>query len=72
MQLNFTITTNEQGVLCSGNLEGEDVFTQAQANLIAIGALEIAKNALLAARWGIELRSKPTATPLIPTKESNP
>lgn len=61
MKLRFEIEVGEQGVMCAGTVDGEDVYDNATANLIAVGALEIARSSLLAQRWGI--RHKPALVP---------
>lgn len=54
MKLTFAINiTEEGGIGCSGELDGMDVYGTTQANLMAVGALEIAKASLLAQRWGL-------------------
>jgi hypothetical protein len=54
MKLTFVIDVTEGGgVGCRGDLDGMDVYGTTQANLMAVGALEIAKASLLAQRWGL-------------------
>lgn len=54
MKLTFKIdVTEDGGVGCTGHLDGMDVYGTTHANLMAVGALEIAKASLLAHRWGL-------------------
>ena len=60
MNLIVKITIGENGVTCLAEADGEDAFTNAQANTLAIGALEITKASLLAHRWGINIGNMKT------------
>lgn len=53
MKLTFVIEVTDDGVRCHGDSDGEDVYGSARANLMAVGALEIAMSSLLAQRWGL-------------------
>lgn len=54
MKLLFEIeVTDEGGVACRGTVDGMSAYSSTRANLIAIGALEIARSSLLAQRWGL-------------------
>lgn len=60
MQLTFIIDVSEGGVRCSGTANGADAYANAEANVIAIGALEIARASLLAHRWGVNISGRET------------
>lgn len=60
MNLVVKITIGENGVTCSAEADGEDAFTNVQANTLAIGALEITKASLLAHRWGLNIGNMKT------------
>ncbi len=61
MKLKFEIEVTDAGVACSGTYEGLDAYENQTANIMAIGALEIARSSLLAQRWG--LRHQPPIVP---------
>lgn len=55
MKLTVTIDADETGVRCQATMDGADAIEVSEANILAIGALEIAKAALLARRWGVNI-----------------
>ena len=54
MKLVLTVEADSDGVLCSASVDATDM-KQADVNLYAIGALEVAKASLLAQRWGVNI-----------------
>lgn len=65
MKLTFEIEILEDGgVKCKGHFNGADVYDQMTANIMAVGALEIAKQSLLAQRWGMKLNPNVVITEL--------
>jgi len=55
MKLVFSIEIDKKGLHCSGDVNGNDAYKDIEANVLAIGALEIAKASLLAHRWGMNI-----------------
>lgn len=55
MEMVLTIEITGAGVKCRGVVNGEYPYGSQEANLIAVGALEIARSSLLAHRWGLQL-----------------
>lgn len=58
-------STPEGGITCRACAKGENAMTHAEANVFAIGALEIARASLLARRWGVDI-SGCKQTPILP------
>jgi hypothetical protein len=54
MKLTVTIETDAGGVKCHATTDDLGM-SQADLNLLSIGALEIAKASLLARRWGVNI-----------------
>jgi hypothetical protein len=63
MKMHITIDSSGNGVSCYATTD-DTGMTPAEANLHAIGALEIAKASLLANRWGLNIGGL-TAEPLV-------
>ena len=55
MEINFKLTVKDGKVSCSAMVDGLDAFDNATANILTIGALEVARASLLAARWGVDI-----------------
>jgi hypothetical protein len=54
MKLFLEIDADDDGVRCTARMDAPGM-KQADANLYAIGAIEVAKASLLAARWGVNI-----------------
>ena len=54
MKLVLTVEADSSGVRCGASVDATDM-DQADLNLYAIGAIEVAKASLLAHRWGVNI-----------------
>lgn len=70
MRLTVYIETTDEGVRCCAEMDGVDAHTSSEANIAAIGAIEVAKASLLARRWGVNIGN--FTPPAIVTKEGGP
>lgn len=65
MKIVITIDADETGLRCSADVNDASGYSDAEANVFAIGALEIARASLLARRWGINISGMEPTQPLV-------
>lgn len=61
----ITIYADETGLRCSADANDASGYSDTEANVFAIGALEIARASLLARRWGINISGMGPTQPLV-------